>query len=105
MELKQNDLERLKDKMQRGELTAAEANVEMVRMMRVRLVTCRIPVDVRKALNAAVKSGHLGHMKKEGSKPEAYYHPTFDHLARSERRTHEEQTQRAVAGVLTRPGE
>lgn len=100
MELKQNDRERLRDLVQRGELTADQANVQKVLWQRVLLVTSRVPADVRKALNAAVQRGELGHMKKEGHKPEAFFHPSFDYLARSERNEHERSVSRAVAGVV-----
>lgn len=53
----QNHIEFLKDQMQRGLMTTAQANVELVRMERVRLTTERIPAAVRKALNQAVKNG------------------------------------------------
>jgi hypothetical protein len=52
-----------------------EANIEIVRMMGVRIITGRVPADSRKALNAGVKSGKLGKLKKDGLKPEAYFHP------------------------------
>ena len=77
---KQNDMERLKDQLERGLITAAEANVQKVRNERFLLVT-HLPRDVRSALNAAVRAGTLGHIKKEHLKPEAYFHPTFMHLA------------------------
>lgn len=99
MDLQQNDLECLKDQMQKGQLTAAQANVQKVRMKRVQLVTGRIPADVRKALNEAVKAGELGHMKKDGRKPEAYFHPTFEHLAKAERNEHEREILRALAAT------
>ncbi|WP_157900139.1 hypothetical protein [Rhodoferax koreensis] len=99
MKLNQNDLESIKDRMQRGELTAAQANVEMVRAQRVRLVTSRLPADIRSTLNAAVKAGQLGHMKKAGSKPEAYFHPTFDFLAKAERNKAAETAMRALLAV------
>lgn len=83
--LNQNDLEWLKDQIEIGKMSAAQANVEMVKMARVRTVTAPIPRDVRKALNDAVKRGEIGHMKKDGLKPEVYYHPTFDFMARTER--------------------
>lgn len=82
---RQNDIEHLQDLMQRGELTAAQANVQMVRDQRYRMVINRLPADVRKALNEAVRSGLLGHMKKDGHKPECYFHPTFEYLANAER--------------------
>lgn len=96
MNLNQNDREYLKDKVNIGQMTAAQANVEKVRMQRVLLATGRIPADVRNALNAAVKRGELGHMKKDGNKPEAYYHPTFDYVAKSERAEHERRVIRAL---------
>lgn len=59
--------------MQLGEITADQANVLIVQMMGVRVIT-HLPASVRKALNAAVKTGELGHIKKEGMKPEVYHH-------------------------------
>jgi hypothetical protein len=104
MDISQNDLERLIDLVQRGEITAEQANVQKVLWQRVLLVS-KLPSDVRKALNAAVKRGELGHMKKEAHKPEAYFHPTFDYLARSERKKHELSVFSALAGVMARPFE
>lgn len=103
MKLKQNDLEHLQDMMEQGIMTADQANVEKVKMMRVQLVTCKMPSRVRKALNDAVKRGELAHVKKDGHKPEAYYHPTFDYLAKAERKTYELDTLKAIAGVVARP--
>lgn len=82
---RQNDIEHLQDLMQKGELTADQANVQMVRNERFRMVVNSLPASLRKALNAAVRSGELGHMKKEGHKPECYFHPTFEYLAKAER--------------------
>lgn len=100
MKLTQNHIEHLQDLMQRGLLTADQANVEKVKMARVQLVQGRLPAQVRKALNAAVKSGELGHVKKQGKKPEAYFHPTFEHLANSERSRCERETLAALSGVV-----
>lgn len=69
-----NIIDHVTDQMQQGKLSAAEANVLMVQMEGVRLITGRVMADVRKALNAAVKTGELGHIKKDGLKPEAYHH-------------------------------
>lgn len=95
----QNDIESLKDLMGRGQMTAAQANVELVRIQRFRLVTNTLPQDVRRALNQAVKAGALGHMKKDGHKPECYFHPTFEFLANSARRQHEDNIRQACAKV------
>jgi hypothetical protein len=73
--------EKAQDMLYKGELAdTAAANVEIVRMMGVRIVS-KIPSDTRKALNAAVKEGRLGRLKKDGLKPEAYFHPNSKHIA------------------------
>ncbi len=91
--------------MQKGELTADQANVQLVRIKRVRLVIGRMVAPVRKVLNEAVKRGELGHVMKDGHKPEAYYHPTFKYLADQERRNYERDVLKALAGVVARPFE
>lgn len=101
MNIKQQEQERLIEKVRSGEISADEANVEQVRMKRVHLVTSPIPASARKALNAAVKSGHLRHIKKDGHKPEAYYHPSFEYMVPGERNRHAEETLRAAAKVMT----
>lgn len=94
--LNQNDLEWLKDKVDIGKVSAAQANVELVKMARFRIVTAPLPRDVRASLNTAVKNGELGHMKKDGFKPEVYYHPTFKYMAKAER---ERIAKEAVQGI------
>lgn len=103
MQIKQNDLEHIQDMLQRGEITADQANVKKVLMQRVQLVTTKIPSQVRKALNEAVKRGELSHIKKDGHKPEAYFHPTFEYLAKKERNDHERNVLSALAGVVAMP--
>lgn len=112
MKLQQNDLERLKDAMGKGEMTADQANVEMVRMKRVELVTSPIPANVRRALNAAVKRGELGHVKKDGDKPEAYYETRSGWGASTvegERARYAEEKRRAISAarnaIMIRPFE
>lgn len=100
--LTQNDMEWLQDMVQRGEMTAERANVEKVRMARV-LIVKSLPAQVRSALNAAVKTGELCHKKRDGRKPEVYYHPNFEHLANAERNLAEKQMFEALAGVIARP--
>lgn len=102
MKLTQNHVEHLSDRLQRGIITADEANVEKVRIARVQVVTGKLPAQVRKALNGAVKRGYLGHWKRDGNKPEVYFHPTFDYLAREARNRHERKTLTAMSGVIER---
>lgn len=95
----QNHLEHLKDQMEKGELTADQANVAKVKMARFQLVT-KLPMSVRKALNAAVKTGELKRFAKDGHKPEVYFHPNFEYLARQARNEHERNVIKALIGVF-----
>lgn len=69
-----NAVEYAQDQMRQGKINAAQANVLIVQMMGVRVIEGRIPADVRKALNEAVKNGELGRLRKDGLKPEIYHH-------------------------------
>lgn len=95
--LKQNDFEYIQDQLKIGNIDANEANIMMVLFERVRVIEGRIPASVRKALNAAVKEGRLGHMKKDGFKPEVYYHPKFKTMAIDERNEYHNQ---ALSSIL-----
>lgn len=85
MKLSQNDLERIQDRLQQGIISLDEANIEIVKCQRVRLITGKLPANIRKALNKAVKDGVLGHMKKDNYKPECYYFKPFEFMANEER--------------------
>ena len=99
----QNNIEHIRDMIDQGKMTVNEGNVQMVLDQRVRLIINSVPRDTRKALNAAVKIGVLGHKKKDGHKPECYYHPTFEYLANAARNKHEEQVRGAVKSVYGWP--
>lgn len=100
--ISQNDMEYLRDMVERCEMSADEANVEKVLTQRV-LVAKRLPRDVRAALNAAVRDGKLRHKKKEGRKPEVHYHPSFEYLANAERNRVEREILAALIGVIAPP--
>ena len=100
MQLQQNDLEHIKDLLHRGEINADRANVMMVLAQRVKLVTRSMPANVRKALNEAVKAGELRRVKKDGHKPEAYFHPTFEYIVAGERNAHERAILEASRSVM-----
>lgn len=82
-------------------MTTDQKNVSMVLVKRFELVTCKIPAAVRRALNEAVKAGTLGHIKKDGHKAEAYFHPTFDYLMHAARNKRAEEIKRASNSVIT----
>jgi len=98
MQDQQNNRERLLDQLDRKVVTVDEANVQLVLQERFRVVH-KLPAAVRKALNAAVKSGQLGHLRKDGVKPEVYYHPNFKHLAVEERNNHVAALTRALTAI------
>jgi hypothetical protein len=101
---RQNTIERLLDRLDGGALTADQANVELVRAERVRIVWGRLPRQLRNAFNAAVKAGRLGHLKKAGLKPEAYFHPSFAYLAIAERNQIERAATAAIRRLAGAPG-
>lgn len=96
----QNIREYVTDQMQQGKLTAAEANVLTIQMEGARIIRGRVPAEVRKALNAAVKSGELGHMKREGLKPEVYYNKNARAKAITLRQRAERASLESLKGVF-----
>jgi len=80
----QNNLEYIKDQLQRGLMTTEQANIEMVRMDRFSIIKNKLPQSVRQALMNGVKSGQLKRRMKSDKNPEYFYHPEFEHLAKQE---------------------
>lgn len=68
-----------------GGMSVADANVELVRMMGVRIVSGSLDRATRTALMAGVKDGRLGRLPKDGIKPEAFFHPNSIWNAKDER--------------------
>ena len=99
----QNNIEHVRDMIDQGKMTVMEGNVQMILDQRFRLIKNSVPRDIRKALNEAVKKGILGHKKKDGHKPECYYHPTFEHLANAARNKCEDDVRRASARIAGWP--
>lgn len=79
-------------------MSAADANVELVRMIGVRLVG-RMDASHRAALMGAVKTGRLGRLAKDGAKPEAFFHPNAEATAREQRNAAAAATVRALLAV------
>ena len=97
--MNQNNLEQILDMVRLGKMTTEEANIEMVRSERVRVVS-KMPKETRVQLNNAVKRGELAHFKKDKFKPEVYFHPSFEHLAKAKRNEIAENAIKSLAGVL-----
>ena len=75
-------------------------NVEQIRAQGTRIVNGKIPRDVRKALNEAVKNKELGHLKKDGLKPEIYFHPNHLHGARERQKREAEYSLSLIKKVF-----
>lgn len=98
-----NVTDRITEDVRRGIISAEQGNVALVRAKRVVIVRGKMMREVRKALNEAVKRGELKHMKKEGHKPEVYFHPDWHFLAVGERAAAEKEVEYALrryAGFL-----
>lgn len=57
------------------------ANVQLIRNEGIRVIQGSIFRFVRNELMSAVKSGSLGRLKKDGLKPEVFYHPDLEKKA------------------------
>jgi hypothetical protein len=89
-----------KNKVQIGEITTDQANVLAVQIAGVRLIHGSVPSSVRKALNAAVKLGELGHIRKDGLSPEAYHHKNARARALDERARVFRDSLERIKGVI-----
>lgn len=78
-------------------------NVHQILCQGTRVIRGKIPLQVRKELRAAVKAGALGWMKKDGLKPEVFFHPDHKHLASDIQRSEAEYAASCIAGVMARP--
>jgi uncharacterized protein YoaH (UPF0181 family) len=80
----QTAIETAKGLMDNG-MSLDDANIEIVRMMGVRIVAGKLDRRTRSALMQGVKDGKLGHLPKDGLKPEAFFHPNSLWNAKEER--------------------
>lgn len=96
----QNDLEWILDQIELGKMTREEGNIEMILCDRFRIAH-KLPQNIRKQLDKAVKEGKLAHKKKDKLKPEIYYHPSFEYLANAERKRIEEEALKNLIKVTS----
>jgi hypothetical protein len=75
-------------------------NVEQIRAQASKVVRGRIPAQVRKELMAGVKLGHIGWLKKDGLKPEIFFHPDHLYGARDRQRKEAEYSIGLLKGVF-----
>ena len=65
-----------------------------------RMVRGKIPAQVRKDLRDAVRDGVLGHISKDGLKPEIFYHPVHRASAVAMREREAMYSIGCIAGVV-----
>lgn len=80
-------------------------NVDLIRAQASRVIKGRIPAQVRKELMAAVKDGHLGRLKKDGLKPEIFYHPDHKNGAIERQKAEALYAVQCIAGVMASPAD
>ena len=56
-------------------------NAERIRSQATRVIRGPVFAEVRRELMAAVKAGYLGRLKKDGLRPEIFFHPDHYHGA------------------------
>lgn len=74
-------------------------NVSQILVQGTRKIIGRVPARVRKELREAVKAGVLGHMPKDGLKPEMFFHPDRKNSAKDIRQREADYAIRCIAGV------
>lgn len=80
-------------------------NVEQIRAQATRVIRGKIPAQVRKELMAGVKAGRLGRLKRDGLKPEIFFHPDHRNGAIDRQRTEAIYAIECIAGVMTSPAQ
>jgi len=82
-------------------------NVQLVMKKGFRLIVGRVPAEVRQELRAAVKAGVLGHVKKDGLLPEAFFWNIHPHCysVLDARKREAEYAIKCIASVMVSPAE
>jgi hypothetical protein len=80
-------------------------NVSNILTSGMRVVVGRVPASVRAELRTAVKDGVLGHLKKDGLKPEIFFHPSHKNGAIERQKREAAYSVSCIAGVMATPAE
>lgn len=75
-------------------------NVELIRAQATRVINGSMPAQVRKELMDAVKRGLLGRLKKDGLKPEIFFHPDHKNGAIARQNSEAAYAVGCIAGVV-----
>lgn len=80
-------------------------NVSRILVQATHVVHGRIPAEVRRQLSAAVKAGVLGRLRKDGLKPEIFFHPAHKNGAIDRQKREAAYSVGCIAGVLATPAD
>jgi hypothetical protein len=80
-------------------------NVSNILAQGTRVVIGRIPAQVRAELRLAVKDGVLGHLKKDGLKPEIFFHPAHKNGAIERQQREAAYSIGCIAKVMASPAD
>jgi hypothetical protein len=80
-------------------------NVSRILCQATLVVRGRIPMQVRRELMAAVKDGVLGHLRKDGLKPEVFFHPDHKNGAHDRQQREAAYSVQCIANVLATPAD
>lgn len=75
-------------------------NAELIRAQASRVICGTVPRQVRAELREAVKAGYLGHLAKDGLKPEIFFHPDHKNGAIERQNREAEYAIGCIAKVL-----
>lgn len=75
-------------------------NVEQIRNQATRVIRGPVPAQVRRELMTAVKAGVLGRLKRDGLKPEIFFHPAHKHGAIERQNSDAAYSVGCIAGVM-----
>ncbi|HEX2753668.1 MAG TPA: hypothetical protein VHP34_11310 [Alphaproteobacteria bacterium] len=78
-------------------------NVSQILCQGMRVIRGKIPLGVRKELSAAVTAGVLGRLKKDGLKPEIFFHPSHKNGAVDRQKREALYGVQCIAGVIASP--
>lgn len=80
-------------------------NVSRILSQGTLVVRGRIPAQVRKELSAAVKAKVLGRLRKDGLKPEVYFHPSHKNGAIDRQKREAAYAISCIAKVIATPAQ
>ncbi len=80
-------------------------NAMNVRVAGTRVIRGPMPAQVRKELMSAVKLGHLGRIKKDGLKPEIFFHPDHKNAAIERQKREALYSVSCIASVMVSPAQ